>query len=552
MKIDLPEIANPIQRSSISTLLIFVVCFLTYLLLSQYFLLKSFNVLEIKGHFPPKTSAYYNSSTPLHGFNEQTSLTTQNPHDEPISVLRLQLSNRIVDRFKLTFHHTDEKFHIQSMALFSHFSKHSVVWDENNLFDSFSTDKKALPNDNTGLDEAKLGSTYELKESIAAKNFFLAWVLPFVLAISTTLLIRTTQWSMIPAINDLLSNQQGRNKKNYPSLDGLRGIAAIFVLLEHTTIHFNGVGHLGVWLFFVLSGFLLMKPFVMTPKEMLRPSKLALFLERRIKRIIPMYFFMITCVYLFTQRIEDAVRHYLLAQGDGHYWSILQEVYFYMALPLIATIVYSISKGRPWLSCGALVVMAVIWSYFQSGDNTSVYAMGVALPLFFEVFIIGAIGTYLFHAIFMQAPTAIAFFERHCSIITILGGLFFIGLIQAFMSQNLFGTFIEAFTHPILSAILCLSLILLAVMLPSHSWYNRILSFSLFRYVGIIGFSFYLFHPYAVTLVIYSIEHFLQVPVDYIGSTPLVLATFVVTVITASFTYSYIERPFLTKQHSKQ
>ena len=540
------------QRSSILTLLIFVICFLTYLFLSQHFLLKSFNVLEIKGHFPPGTSAYYTNSTPLHDFSEQANLTTQNSHNKPISVLRFHLSNRIVDRFQLSFHHSDQKLYIESMVLVSHFSKHPITWNENNLLDSFTIDKKTFPSDKNKFDEAGLSSTYELKRSIASKNFFLAWLLPFIIAASTTLLIRTTQWSTIPAIKDLLSNQQSRNKKNYASLDGLRGIAAILVLLEHTTFFFNGVGHLGVWLFFVLSGFLLMKPFVMTPKEMLRPSKLALFLERRIKRIIPMYFFMITCVYLFTQRIEDAVRHYLLAQGDGHYWSILQEVYFYMALPLIATIVYSISKGRPWLSCGALVVMAVIWSHFQSGDNTSVYAMGVALPLFFEVFIIGAIGTYLFHAIFMQAPTAIAFFERHCSIITILGGLFFIGLIQAFMSQNLFGTFIEAFTHPILSAILCLSLILLAVMLPSHSWYNRILSFSLFRYVGIIGFSFYLFHPYAVTLVIYSIEHFLQVPVDYIGSTPLVLATFVVTVITASFTYSYIERPFLTKQHSKQ
>ena len=54
---------------------------------------------------------------------------------------------------------------------------------------------------------------------------------------------------------------------NFPSLDGVRGIAILFVLLSHLSnegyriFNFSGKGVYGVYLFFVLSAFLLSYPF---------------------------------------------------------------------------------------------------------------------------------------------------------------------------------------------------------------------------------------------------------------------------------------------------
>lgn len=52
-----------------------------------------------------------------------------------------------------------------------------------------------------------------------------------------------------------------KDRKNYPFLDGIRGMAATFVLLRHTGEFWNGMrfyhSYLAVDLFFVLSGFVI-------------------------------------------------------------------------------------------------------------------------------------------------------------------------------------------------------------------------------------------------------------------------------------------------------
>jgi peptidoglycan/LPS O-acetylase OafA/YrhL len=51
---------------------------------------------------------------------------------------------------------------------------------------------------------------------------------------------------------------QGRSKLGYvPELDGLRGIAILAVMGFHSRVSFLAGGHIGVDIFFVLSGFLI-------------------------------------------------------------------------------------------------------------------------------------------------------------------------------------------------------------------------------------------------------------------------------------------------------
>lgn len=96
---------------------------------------------------------------------------------------------------------------------------------------------------------------------------------------------------------------------NYTSLDGFRGLAALFVLASHTGL--PGGDHLGmtgVVMFFALSGFLLTMPYAKDPQRVTSFSYVKKYFSRRFRRIVPMFYFIITVAYLFHGRIEDFVR----------------------------------------------------------------------------------------------------------------------------------------------------------------------------------------------------------------------------------------------------
>jgi len=65
---------------------------------------------------------------------------------------------------------------------------------------------------------------------------------------------------------DLILQDTSVNGTKYAALDGLRGLAVLTVFFSHSSgfrqrptpwTSFHGLGHIGVYLFFVLSGFLL-------------------------------------------------------------------------------------------------------------------------------------------------------------------------------------------------------------------------------------------------------------------------------------------------------
>jgi peptidoglycan/LPS O-acetylase OafA/YrhL len=109
-------------------------------------------------------------------------------------------------------------------------------------------------------------------------------------------------------------------------LDGIRGLAALYVVVHHVYLSFDDLGtggklpssiaHLSwffshgrraVDIFIVLSGFVLMLPIVRSKDRFLRGGTLG-FLMRRSKRILPPYFLaLITSILLLT--IFPAMRH---------------------------------------------------------------------------------------------------------------------------------------------------------------------------------------------------------------------------------------------------
>jgi peptidoglycan/LPS O-acetylase OafA/YrhL len=139
----------------------------------------------------------------------------------------------------------------------------------------------------------------------------------------------------------------------FPALDGLRAIAAVLVLVHH----FGGPrwailsGWIGVYLFFVLSGFLIT---TLALREEQAHGRLSFrsFYIRRVFRIMPVYFLLLgitVLVYHLLGQYDDlemasALPYYLTFNGEfaglGHgydlSWTLGIEEKFYLLWPLLA------------------------------------------------------------------------------------------------------------------------------------------------------------------------------------------------------------------------
>lgn len=149
----------------------------------------------------------------------------------------------------------------------------------------------------------------------------------------------------------------------FPNVDGVRAIAAIAVLVYHVTTSYNietlhydtwqwtqRLGNFGVSTFFLISGFLLYRPFIAAFFQDRAVPRLIPFWGRRAARIYPGYWLALTAAtYLiavnsisnFTVFWTDYLllqnyRAGLTLNGLGVEWTLVIEVSFYLALPLFA------------------------------------------------------------------------------------------------------------------------------------------------------------------------------------------------------------------------
>lgn len=153
--------------------------------------------------------------------------------------------------------------------------------------------------------------------------------------------------------------------RHFPCFDGLRAIAAVSVLLLHTawTSGFTLQSSLGVYtsrleigvsVFFLISGFLLYRPFVASHLTGRPLPDVGRFWVRRLLRIVPAYWLALTVLtYGFHQVAmgpgwQGIASHYLFLQiylptqafyGIPQAWSLCTEMSFYFFLPLYAVIV---------------------------------------------------------------------------------------------------------------------------------------------------------------------------------------------------------------------
>ncbi|BAX93877.1 acyltransferase family protein [Mycobacterium shigaense] len=181
------------------------------------------------------------------------------------------------------------------------------------------------------------------------------------------------------------------------SLTGIRAVAALLVVGTHAAYTTGKYTHgywglvgarmeIGVPIFFVLSGFLLFRPWVKATVTDGPPPSVSRYARHRIRRIMPAYVITVLFAYVLyhfreagpnpghswlglirnltlTQIYTDGYLGKYLHQGLTQMWSLAVEGSFYVALPFLSYFLLAVvcrRRWRPRLLLGSLLALMLI------------------------------------------------------------------------------------------------------------------------------------------------------------------------------------------------
>jgi len=227
------------------------------------------------------------------------------------------------------------------------------------------------------------------------------------------------------------------------ALDGLRGLAALGIVVLHVWMFDHGDVHggfdprsaqdmainelrLGVVLFFVLSGFLLYRPFLAAAHgERPFPAPRA-YARRRAARLLPAYWFALAGSFVLLGWLDHPLRatagelpvfvlfgqNYLAETAkhlDPPMWSLAVEVSFYAALPLVG---YLALRAGPRRStqlalCGGLALAGLAYTAL-SVTRAWPWTATATLPIHLTEFAAGMAIAVLLHRRALSRRTGLA------------------------------------------------------------------------------------------------------------------------------------------------
>ncbi len=206
-------------------------------------------------------------------------------------------------------------------------------------------------------------------------------------------------------------------RRLFPACDGLRALAAGSVFVFHAAsltgvVMTSAAGaylfqlDVGVDVFFVLSGFLLYRPFVGAHLEGRDAPDAGRYYKRRFLRIFPAYWLaLIAVLYVFHQSVASTTHvgltYFSLTQiyskrlalgGLVPAWSLCTEVSFYTLLPLYAWTVRRAAQDTPrWrvelVGLALLYATSATFRVVMNGGGSSVTTTW--LPSYLDVFVLG-------------------------------------------------------------------------------------------------------------------------------------------------------------------
>jgi peptidoglycan/LPS O-acetylase OafA/YrhL len=312
--------------------------------------------------------------------------------------------------------------------------------------------------------------------------------------------------------------------KYYPSLTGLRALAAYMVFVHHHNF-LSGIPqfsvlsgmidefYIGVSIFFVLSGFLIATRYA--SKAEMSPNFWRTYLTNRIARIYPMYFILTTVTFLvvvltasgsftlsenvivyifnitFLRGFFDSFKYSLITQG----WTLTVEECFYVLAPIIFLFFRNLRQAlflvAAMLLGGLLLTMLFgplgIYGLFANAPFTLYHTIFGRL---FE-FLAGVyLGYQCMNATVATKKSWKFTLSGICGILAIVYGL---SEVQTYFNvqQAIFhpvGILINNFVLPIAVVSLIYGLI------SESNWFSRLLSSRPFDVLGKSSYVFYLIH----------------------------------------------------------
>lgn len=349
-------------------------------------------------------------------------------------------------------------------------------------------------------------------------------------------------------------------RNDLPYLDGLRGLAALFVVFSHFSIQgwanfgelsFEGAGKSGVYLFFLLSAYLLTRIMLSQGEASWQIPSLFTFFARRFLRIYPLFFvFLLVCLGTsllnehfagraqgipYTMDFNKLADHLLLQQGQGVLWSIPVEFKFYLILPLVALALFLGMRWSPLMvlvSALAFCACVEIWLMLRESR-----AGGIYLRTYIQIFIIGstfaALDLRFENSERGQSPVT-RFWASAIFMLSTIGLTILIPPVFAKLSG------LENPKKLIHGMYLVHALLWLGVLF-GLKYGNSILrvpfQLTATRSVGMISFSLYLWHE----LVISALKS-----LDFSGpSTVAWIVPLSLSLLVSWLSFTYIEKPFL-------
>ena len=308
---------------------------------------------------------------------------------------------------------------------------------------------------------------------------------------------------------------------------------------------------IGVAIFFVLSGFLLFRPWVLAAAGVSAPPNLSRYARHRVRRIVPGYVVAVLAVFAlytvftpdpnpgqsgygliryltFTQIYTDDYLITLLHTGLSQMWSLAVEVSFYAVLPGLAYLLLRVvcrGQWQPRRALAALTALAAItplWLVVVSTTELLPNSAGMWLPA---------------HIAWFAGGMALAVLE---AIGARCHGTAAIGLaivLYLAVSIPVCGTVLghDPASAPVTKSLLYAAIGTLAVApvaLGSAGWYERLLSRRSLVWLGEISYEIFLLHVPIMAVTTYLV---LRWPL-FTGSLPVLIAATLALTIPAAWT----------------
>ena len=331
----------------------------------------------------------------------------------------------------------------------------------------------------------------------------------------------------------------------FKSLDGLRGLAVLIVLLSHSSaegmylfpaLNLDGTGKLGVYLFFVLSAYLLDRQIALALHSQKANSAYWInYSVRRFMRIYPLFTLAMLVHLLMTQlgvstaiaSGKELLLHLVLLRGNSIFWSIPVEFEYYLISPFIMWFylkAFKFDATRVFITVLTFVV----------GWTIALNYLHVSTLITFKFF-----GIFLFGTVLAVLDLKWGeMYKSHSPRGLELAGTAAFVLVMASMlwasNSSPENTYIlhHSNYYPVYAALW--SVVIVAAKMSKRGL-RLIFNTLLLRHIGVISFSLYLFHM--------PVLHLVQRYGSSWSSTVQFLVFFLAAVAVATTSYLFIERP---------